>query len=97
MIRNRSVLAVALCCVAVTVFNWSFPSRSTSSANAQEVADEPSWEYKSVKFPPNSVIEQTEILNRLGTQGWEYVGLIAPPYNGKHVPYSYVAFRRTSR
>ena len=97
MFRTRTVLAIVLCCLAVSVLNWSFEPRLSSTAGAQEVGKEPSWEYKSVKFPPHSVIEQTEILNRLGDQGWEYVGMIAPPLNGKHVPYSYVAFRRLSR
>lgn len=55
------------------------------------------WEYKAETFSPdNRNDDHTKQLNNLASEGWEYAGLLIPPYDSNHrlAPESVVAFRR---
>ena len=55
------------------------------------------WEYKAADFyPDRRGDDHTEQLNKLASEGWEYAGLLIPPYdsNQRFATKSVVAFRR---
>ncbi len=99
MFRSPAFLVLIATALSVTVVSWVLIPAGQSNAVAADVVPAVAWEYKAVKFPPNDFTEQTKILNRLASSGWEYVGIIQSPYdyNGKFKPYSSVAYRRPSK
>ncbi|MEZ6138674.1 MAG: DUF4177 domain-containing protein [Pirellulaceae bacterium] len=71
----------------------------TSNVDAQGPESRPSIEYKTVTFVPNSSPNKQDhekMLNDLARQGWEFDGLLIPPYesNGRYAPASVAVFRR---
>ena len=95
MLRLRVVSAtmVAFLITGVVVQSLS------SEAAAQERASATPWEYRAVDFRPgHTVDEHTKQLNDLASAGWEYVGVLIPPFShGNLAPKSTVVFRRSTR
>lgn len=69
------------------------------SLAAQEQAGVTPWEYRAVVFHPSKgVDEHTRQLDNLSSAGWEYIGVLIPPFNsGTFAPKSTVVFRRSNR
>jgi hypothetical protein len=81
----RMVAASSLVLV-VGMVAWS--SLRQSEAQGQVGQDKHGWEYKVMKFQVEddreNVGKQTEVINSLAADGWEYVGLLCAGAN----PYS---------
>ncbi len=78
---------------ACLVVSSSLPAGATQVSDKQQSK----WEYKAVNFfPEKGFVEHTKQMNDLASGGWEYAGLIIPPYdsNDRYKTKSVVAFRR---
>lgn len=80
--------AIVLATLFTLAACWAILSNPLPIASAQDSDPQAHWEYKAVRFNLHVLSEQTDTLNELASQGWEYVGVIA------HEPTTSVAFRR---
>ena len=78
------------------LFAVCFSVYCMSPAGAQAPERKVRWEYKAVSFYADRGDDHTEQLSKLASEGWEYAGLLIPPYdsNQRFATRSVVAFRR---
>lgn len=94
--KSRVSIATGMMCLVVALL----VAFSLSPVRGQSPVPTSQWEYKAVTFSPdNSNGNHTEQLNNLASEGWEYAGLLIPPYdsNQRLAPKSVVAFRRMTQ
>jgi len=86
---------IGLAIVVGVVVGISIASlRSPAPANAQKPDKAVSWEYKAVALVPNDADGHTKQVNKLASDGWEYVGLLTLNVRDREPSLSTVLFKR---
>ena len=70
MNRSHLIVAMVTFVLAIPVLDVIVFTGGQSIAVGQDADRGLNWEYKSVKFPANDLLEQTDILNKLAERGW---------------------------